>query len=511
MIEMMKRVLLGLLSALLLMVVSAPTFAQGGDLIDEVSNGDVAFRDEIVGYYFLFSVGKQRGKESGFRLRIMDADMEPVQDFDIELRTGSIALDAKYNGEAICVVFVDPEQSRVHVESFSLAGASLGSRDFKLRPWEINNLAASMTTPESGTSLMLSAVPNKGFVLHLPIPHSSIYAYDMYFLPNDLSEGPDAWVVESGAQSGWAQVGITLYASEDFIVTRILNRRRAIDYSNVIEVRSVADGKLMFTYDPTGAGQAVRVTSGIYEPATNTLVFAGPTFPEGDDIYGGAGTGLSMRRVDMTGKELARADVPWTKSLASLGPEAKAHVASEYGGIFVHRVMARPGGGFVAVAQPFMTFRDAKQWERKSKADPYHDLTIVEFGADFSPGKARSFANPRYDQQMIGEQIVYGAPGQLNLIGTTPTAWSNFNFSQSLPGDGGYVVAYMRDRTPEAKTRSRVLVVITDAGDGPEEKVFVPEAKARYTRWLPGKPGYLLVNDVYADVEKSKVRFEPVD
>ena len=489
--------------------------AQRRDLSDvevkDVGNGPITSDDDVIGYYFLYRIGK--AKKGEFLLVLTDGDLEPIQRIELEMDATSKAVRGYFNGTAVCLLTYTGQDLELH--TFSAAGEPLGHRTLASRPeYLLRHFWLEQTIGEGATALV-TPVPGKGFVLYRPWLKSGQGEYTILFLPDDLDEA-EGWTYESDKGRGLlTRRSVTLLATPDYVVTRLINRHRTDGHANDVEVRRVSDGSLAFAYDPDDGETSMRIQGAYFDADAEALVFAGTRFASGADQYEGDGDGIAIARVNMSGEEVARASYTWAQVAGELGAAAASHF-DRGGRMHVHRVVRQPSGGYVFVGEAYVTDAgrtktdDREDLKRRRKGLPpaweqYQDFAAVSLTEDFALAGGQTFGGQRTKPEWFSINF---APGS-----TDPTYLEFddvYHYGQSLPGGRGYVFAYYR--YPDKLEASKELVVVTDYGDGEGafEKVFRPSDGATESRYIMAKPGFVLVNENFAD-KAPTLRLEPVD
>lgn len=517
------------LAGLLLALSPAAANAQKLDFDDvgdvrTTGSGPILQGDEVLGYYFMYELGADSRKERIYALNFTDADLNTLQTKRLTMPRNTIAYDARFNGEAICLTLVNPQERTVEFVTYDRSGERLGKRsfEFKARAFGMLSYYLNLKDEDPGPPLV-NPVPGEGFAVYLPTTEKGI-GYDLHFLPNDLATS-GGWMMPHVAKRGKFQDPTSLLATEDFILTSVLaaeSQMKAGSAISLIEARSVKDGSLLFEMIPGKGSPSMAVTNAFYDADSEQITLGGTYFPAKANLNKDRSTGLALQRIDLKGKRIESARVTWAKAFVKVGRKNTEHLKNG-GMVYLHRVLPGADGGLVAIGEYFDTEVSALGIASKMlsgnegssvKKVVLQDLFAFEFDSTLAFVDATMYPKPSSDVALpSGGAFI--APTRIARV-LDQTGKFDYSYSMSFPDRNFYTLAYTSRENVDGKLfRQPKFNIVTKYGDQdkPTEVQLDEKAPAKVTslRYYPAKPGYVMVT-AYSRKEKTiESRLERID
>ena len=485
-------------------------------------SGAITRGDEVLGYFNMYQLDKQGG-EATYSLQLLDADLNVLQKKRLTRDKGTVALGAKFNGEAICLTLINPRDRTVELLTYDTQGERLGSKKFELDRKAYTSMAMTYNWgEEDGAVTMVRPVDGgRGFVFYLPT-HDKGIGYDLYMLPNSLRQREGGWKRASVAKRGKFQSAANLLASEQVILTTVLgvdSRMAPGKAVALLEARSTEDGNLLFTMVPGKSGLAV--TNAVYEPATETVLLGGNYFGRGANVNKDRSEGVFLQRVDLAGEKLERARVSWDRAFAKVGRAETEHL-KRGGSIYLHRVLPAADGGMVAVGEYYdqevsalgvaSQLMGGGSGGASVKKIVVQDLFALTFDGALEFADARMYPKAQSSVELpAGAAVV--SPARLAAFVDLYDGF-DYAYSQSVPDRDALLVAYTtRERQDGKMLRQPKLKLVTTYGDEADatEATVDLRTDATWVSYEPAKAGYVMVGEYHRKDKRMAYRLERVD
>ncbi len=477
-------------------------------------------KGNVAGYYFLYSLDADngRGGEGTYALKITDANLETKQTKRITVDRGTVAVDADFNGDAICITLHNPREREFTLLTYDRDGERLGKVTTEISAKEYRVLATmgDLTSDDPSLSLVY-AIPGEGFVMHVPTEDKG-YGFAVSMYDNALKK---RWTVESDPKRAKYQVGSFLSASAEYVFTSGLEKESMMNSKGmrtVVYAHAVADGTQAFAVDATTTAPSMIPTNAFFDAGTETVMLAGMYYPRDADPVKDNSTGVAVKRLDMNGKMVAKGTVNWTQAFAKIG-RAKTEHLKKGGALYVHDVITRPGGGLAVVGEYYdkdisaMGVASALLGGGAGAASIYvQDMIVVELDAALELADAHLFAKPQHEVMLPAGSSMMG-PGVLAMFIKTYGGF-DYSYAQDYADGKGSLMAYTSRRKKEKGLGSEDYLnfVVYDAGSGKyAETDFRLETEATSINFYEAKPGYIMVSEYDKKAKRIDARLERVD
>ena len=487
-------------------------------------SGAVVQGDQVRGYYALYQVDKAKGGDRVYQLELLDADLNKLQEQTLTRPNGTVALEAKFNGEAICLTLINLRKRTIELITYDRTGKKLGQKMFEPENRAFMTLQQMYNfNEEDGGAALVRGVPMKGFVFYLPTSDKGV-RYTMHYLPNNLKGG---WNKPADLKRGKFQFAASLTATEDYIVTNVTARPKAAMVKgtiNSIEVRSVADGSVVGDFLPGKGSPRMNINNAFYEPESKTFMLGGMYYSPSADLVKDESTGVAIQRISPKGERLESAKVSWTKAFASVGRKKTEHL-KKGGSVYLHRLVTKADGGITAIGEYYDDEVSAMGVAGallggaggggsniSLKKIVLQDLFAFNFDGQLEFADARIYSKPKRSVELAsGSEFL--SPARLAQLLDASDAF-DYEFMQSYTDRGQTVLAYTTFEPQKGKMFKQPkfnLITEYDDEEEPVEKTLDFRTGATFTTYSEGKPGYVMVTDYLRKEKRLSLRLEPVD
>jgi len=310
------------------------------------NNGPIIENENVIGYYFFYSVGKVKGGKRNYLLRIVDENLEEVATQTmVDLKTVELR-EASFNGKTIMFKFYEKFTSKLTFREFGLNGELLTKIDKKLYYGENSNYAI-------GESDDLHEVDGAGFINYRTRDSNRAYEYE--FFPSKNS-GYSSWIVSPKRDK--IQNAFYFSRSPEHIYSLISKKKNrssnALNFS--IVANSIKSGEEVFTVSLTDNSYNAQPILGYFDEDTRILNVMGLYYPPGAKSLKSNGLGLFNYQINKEGKIISKKYMEWVKDLGKFIPlddKGKSLTKGGKGYIFFHDIVKKEDGTIVAIGEQY--------------------------------------------------------------------------------------------------------------------------------------------------------------
>lgn len=355
-----KLLCLFICAALLGTALKAQSYALD-DISAVSSNGIRAILNgkDVGGYIVFYKKDKADKKNDNYGFDLLDEKLNKVSTVKVVLPRAVVLLQTVYNGEALGLMFYDPQNKNYIFKSYDKTLKLLGSRiSEKPNKWEIAalNQMAGGDTDEAFFFYGIRPVPGKGFVRSGFGKKSD--QYKVTFYDNEFKQ---KWVYETPEDADGYEAFVLSDINDKYVTGTTLRRdgkmSRKMEY--FLTVFNAETGKKILDKSAEKAKQQLSISATILQAGKDEVLLQGEYYDEDDKPGINKSKGFYIKTYDLnTAKEVGDRFYSWEKEVAKLfNAKGKESIEDNYSN-YPHTLFKTANGRYYMVFEQFKKAAD---------------------------------------------------------------------------------------------------------------------------------------------------------
>ncbi len=301
----------------------------------------------VKGYYSFYEVEKVDRKNRGYRLTLFDNALGETHRIPMVKPKTAYLGGADFNGTHFCFLFYDAKSGEQSVVIYDLEGDETGSTTYQR--------GKSTLVVQGATTLSVSPVPNKGFILIRQNRNKGIKT-SLVFIDN---EGNESWETKSmfEAEKSYESSSV-IFANEKFIFASSVSARGLMAAKKQVtsfNVYNTEDGSVVGDFALTEGAYALNPYGADYDEEDDAILiygeYYGRTKKGGLDIKNNLG--LFIRKYSRDGFMMNEELVNWEKDLKPIIPFDEDEKKADKRSIMIHEIVKMADGNYYAFAEQY--------------------------------------------------------------------------------------------------------------------------------------------------------------
>jgi hypothetical protein len=514
----MKRLLL---SALLLLHLQA--WAQNKLSFENVqqvqvrNSGAITEGEQVRGYYLFYQSDKVDRKNNEYVLQIMDQNTNPVKEVKFVDKRDIVLLDAEYNGQAICFMFLDEDKKELQFRVYDLQGKQKSTYVAEMDRNDLQMMMMQASRDNSGnnssTVNLLAALPNHGFVVALPRAKGMSFTTEFRFMNSDKQR---EWVFVPELEDKLVQA--MYLGTTDSVVYYELGRKKGMmagkSQGSLMAV-NFKKNKQDFLVDDNAFDSKYRfMPLHLYKnPATGQVELTGNYYDLEANLAKDAPMGMAFLTVDSRGKTVSKQYNSWAKDFGRYLTVNENGKLEEVGYLCIQDIQRLPDGSKVILTEGYKRNFDGLGTAMKiagmgggvTKIE-MTDLVMLEFDANNKVRKAKIYPKKHYNFQ--GAMVDMVSQHALASYLKYANAFA-YDFTTAA-ADGSDVTFCYSDYERSDEYKGGTFNMLRYKGGKLTEDKIPTKSKASFMRIMPAKPGFIAIMEYYKKEKRLDFRLEKV-
>ncbi|MBL7828852.1 MAG: hypothetical protein JNJ57_19615 [Saprospiraceae bacterium] len=458
---------------------------------------------EVGGYIIFYRRDKASEKNDNYGLELLDEKLNKVSTIKVTMPRNLFLLQSVFNGEALGLMFYNPEKKNYIYKSYSKTLTELGSKSTeKPNKWELATLNQMLggDTDEAFYFFGIRPVEGKGFV-RTGYGKSSDQ-FKLYFYDNTFKQ---VWAYETPKDAKGFENFFLSDINTQYISGTTWRRKTLLSkkFEYYLTVFDAATGKKLVDVSAENKGQQLSITSTILQPGSNEILLQGEYYNEDDKPGVHKSKGFYIKTFDITtAKETSERLYAWDKEIAKMfDAKGKESIEDKFLN-YPHVLIKTNGGKYYMVFEQFKKAADAGGIAMRALGGgtgvakaKIGNLWVLEMDNAFKPLNIKYFEKDGSDVSLPAGVDMMGA----GFVGYF-TKWVggfDYQFLQQSNDALTFNVSYLyRDKEKGEKTQTVAgNVFLTSDGALNFDKVNLTPKSGTKINLFPAKGQALMVTE----------------
>ncbi len=464
--------------------------------------------NDVDGYYFYYLVDKLKKGEREFAIQIMDKNLNEVATKTYVDNKNTFLMKSSFNNQAMMFAMANYKTKEINLLTFDKQANAGKTYNIPLESKEIRYIEY---LKQIGDFNILFPVENKGFLFNKVDDNKKI-GYTLKYYPTD---GGQAWEYASPEKSKAIHAINPIEVNESIVVALETSKPNLMSrkFTLTTKVLDVNTGKLLFEREYSKKKNPRLITNAFLN-GTNSVVFMGEYFDEGDNIFDDKSKGLFTEVIDMSGNTIKETFTTWTEDVAKLMKVKDGSKIKDKGYIYFHDIIKMQSGDFYAVGEYYKkTVSGAGvAMSLLGGGGSVTQLTITDavvfhFNSDFKLTSVKEFPKGKSRAPSLTDA---GSP-QLNAHALKNYGAFDYTYTQIDPKNDRFYSCFIDyERISGEKNKFAFKTIICDEGELTEDKVYLT-GDQKYMVPMPAKLGNVLLLEYNKKAKEINLHFEKLN
>lgn len=462
--------------------------------------GPIYENSEVVGYYMFYQTDKIRSKVFGYKIVILDNNLNIISSETIEGPKQLLLISGIYNDDALLLKLYNGQTKEVTLSIRDKNAKEISKTSSKTNLFE----KMALTQELEGKNIATYPVKNTGFI-NIKIVKQKKYGFSISFYPTN---GFEKWTYTSDPKSKMIETAGFIYGNSDIMLFSVLRKPSMMSKKVNMSLQLVDSktGKKISETSLQDSKYELLALNAIKSREDNSVILFGNYFKKGDSQIKGTSLGLFTAKINAAGELSNKQFISWTEDVSRFMDINEKGKVKGAGYIYFHNITMTSDGNIYAVGEQYK-----KQVLGISTDIVIENLLVFELNSQFElknvnvveKGKSRFSMDIKMAQ--VSAQIL---GHYMKSVGSFDYEFSHLNKDKSI-----FSIGYVDYVKVKGKPNKYVFgSIIYSDGKSIVDKIDLMNSKdKKEVKVFPGKTGNIAIFEYHRKKKTMDMRLEKIN